>query len=137
MGKNKLTLGACLFLFSCINHSNKDAEVSQYWQIPSNKTEVQYAKGFEIEYFSDYTLIVTQSLAGNSSFKDSVFLPYFEQANIPKNAKYLLPENLFVACQSSTHLSYLKKLGQLEKVKGVCGMDYIEDHNLLTDLESN
>ena len=135
MGNKRVILIICVLCFSCIRHSDESGENQEYWPNPSQKSEIHYAKGFDIQYQADLTLIITQSLSGNTPFKDSLYLPYNKNAAIPKTAKVLQYEKVTVACQSSTHLAFLKKLKELDKLKGVCGMEYIEDRDLLSDLE--
>lgn len=119
-----------VFLFGCINHQTKISTPSEVVKLDSVK--VEYAKGFEINYRENEIYLQTKSVGNNEHFSDTFKLKtsfdsiknQFVYENIP---------NYFV-CQSSTHLAYFDVLNTLEKVKGVCGLAYLNDKNILDKL---
>jgi len=86
------------------------------------KLKIDFAKGFSIDYFSDYTLLKINSLSDKYPFYDSIILPHKQLASERK----VLPINLQnIACQSSTHIAFLDQLDATNKVCGLSDIKYM------------
>jgi iron complex transport system substrate-binding protein len=114
---------------SCVQHENEEM-IADVQEIPHEQLEVRYAKGFTIEYFAQYTKILTKSIAGNTFFEDSVFLVHQKEHQLSKGSKVVPTELNSVCCQSSTHLAYMDQLNVLDAVKGLCGLKYIQQSEI-------
>lgn len=146
MGKAAITLILTCFLISCINHqTNEDGdEVSRFWPQPQTYQDsenddywkIEYAEGFDITADDDGLLIETFSLKGNEEWEDHIWLPH-QTSEFSENYKVVQYPLNRIACQSSTYLAYLIKMNELELVTGLCGMEYVQDQEIIERLEEN
>jgi cobalamin transport system substrate-binding protein len=136
MGKEIIYSVFLLSFFSCIQHGNELNEV-EYFEKSDNTFEVKYAKGFSFEQEENFFKIITKSHSGNSDFKDVVYGFYNDEVKISKDFKVLNNKVVSLCCQSSTHLSFLDYLGFLDKVTGLCGVEYVQNKHFKTALETN
>lgn len=121
----------CLFFYSCIQHqTNQPIDITE----TTDTVEVMYAQGFEVNYRNGFTEIITHHFAENTPFADTVYIVTDSVVKLPEHALVIQPEKIFFACHSSTHLAFLSALGCVEKVKGLCGMQYIKGTNYETKL---
>ncbi len=124
--------------YSCIQHGNNEAEISVNNALKTEKQlTVKYAKGFEIQYATDYITVITKSFGANVAFRDSVVIPLNSQTKFPSTTKILNPTINSVACQSSTHLAFINELDKIDLVQGVCGLKYVQNKQLTKKLEEN
>lgn len=124
-----------VFFSSCIQHTDShkvSASINQ-----DDTVTVKYARGFSVKYESEYVEVIVHSLPGNSIFADTVYLLTAEGGQVPDQNKVLGNQSESFLCQSSTHLAFLETIGELDKVDGVCGMEYISDQDILTQLRAN
>lgn len=112
--------------FGCVEHAEKKA-ISTEGSQEGMQLTVDYAKGFELEYSADYIKIITKSLPGNVFFRDSIYIPLSDSPNLPASVKTISAADKRYSCQSLTHLAYLNALGLLNRVVGLCGMNYIQN----------
>lgn len=109
-----LILLSCL-LFSC-NTKTAKTESKQV----SDSLHLKYAGGFEIKYFGDYKEVVVFS----PWIKGSVYARYY----LVKDTKIKTPEDgtkvviplKTIAATSVTHFEFLRLLGEINTVTGVC-----------------
>ena len=135
MGQKQLIIFLAFFgLVSCINHAKDDENSSkEFYDFPAVELDISYAKGFEIVYEENYTKIVTKSIEGNSAFRDSIYMMHKEDPDLG-DVKKLYSRDLNLVCQSSTYLGYLERLWEIDRVAGVCGMEYIQSSVLIEQL---
>ncbi|MBK7130797.1 MAG: ABC transporter substrate-binding protein [Crocinitomicaceae bacterium] len=120
--------------FSCIQHqTNQQIDITE----TTDTVEVLYAQGFEVNYKNGCTEIITHHFADNSPFADTVYVLTDSLVKLPENAHVIQPEKIFFACHSSTHLAFLNALNCIEKVKGLCGMQYISGTDYEKKLNDN
>lgn len=124
-----------LFLASCIQHSDKEVDVS-ISDLPAHPLSVNYAAGFDLEYTASYTKVSTQSIAGNDEFADSIFILHSEKANLDEACKLIDSKDMILACQSSTHLAFINFFDKIETVKGLCGLKYVSNSDVQGKLKS-
>lgn len=121
----RIVLFLLLFsLNSCVQHT-ADEEIPTIQDLPVKQLTVKYAKGFDLEYTAQYTKIITRSIEGNTFFADSVFLKHKGGEELKKGSKIIPSKLKSLCCQSSTHLAFIDLLGQVDKVTGLCGTQYL------------
>lgn len=123
-------------LSGCIQHGqnpNLTPEVVN----DSTRVQIKYAKGFDVEYGNGYVKISTFSLPGNSFFADSVFIQTNSNTELPEQTKIIRPDQALMGCQSSTHLAFLEALFSLDRVTGLCGLDYVNNPVVSATLKKN
>ncbi len=114
-----------LFLSSCNNKNSGNRIVNQQ---SNNDLSIQYAQGFNVSRFDDYTKITIF----NPWMKGQIMRSYIlvdKTKEMPKD----LPEGTVikvplgrVVCYSSVHCSILEELGVIDSVVGVCEPQYVD-----------
>lgn len=122
-----------LLFNSCIQHQDEEIQIEE--EFKQENIEVKYAQGFDIVYEENYTTLITHSISKNETFRDSVLLPANKDIN--SDGKWIRSNISSLACQSSTHLAFLDVLSQLDKVSGLCGMDYVQNADVSVQLKQN
>jgi iron complex transport system substrate-binding protein len=123
-------------LYGCVEHTIK--EVDETLIYPSQEiVEVKYATGFSVDVSNEnFTKININSGGSSHNFSDSIYIPH--NPNFSLSDKIMVPSKINnLGIQSSTYLAYLQTLNKLDLVKGVCGMDYITDKELIGALKKN
>ena len=138
----------CLLLFvvifsSCKNEESKIA-VSKTTGEASN---IEYAKGFEIEQFTGYKLLTVKNPWPKAD-KEFIYLLAEKEAKIPSGVNYdlkvTIPVQKIVAT-STTHIPSLEILNEEQSLVGFPGLDYISSEKtrariskgLVTELGQN
>ncbi len=122
-------------LHACVQHQST-AELNQMAEI-SDTVKVKYAEGFEVRYEYGGLTITTHSVADNSPFADSVFLLLYPEADISLKPHTISQNIESIACQSSTHLAFMNVLDKLDLVKGLCGLEYVQNSETAEILKKN
>jgi iron complex transport system substrate-binding protein len=120
---------------SCVNHKS-EVEEENVQERPEIELEVKYAEGFEIDYQNKQTKLVSKSLNKNSFFRDSIFILHQKGDKQSKSHK-VVAEVSSISCQSSTHLAYIDYLNDFDKVKGLCGVDFVQNQELKRQMDEN
>lgn len=86
--------------------------------------QLQYAKGFQVEYHADYKKVTVHNPWGGSP---SVYYLYRQQkpSHLPSEAQAIQIPLKSVATASCTHIGFLDRLGLLSKVKGACNLSVV------------
>ncbi len=86
---------------------------------------LSHAKGFGLSYMPHYTTAIVYNPWKKGEVYDTYYLVKSDTVTVPANGhKVLIPlKSLMV--NSATHLGFLDRLGELDKVTGVCSADYI------------
>lgn len=132
-----LALISVLFLLvSCVQHAEERKEV-EVFERKDFDYEIKHAQGFNIQQSEDALIITTHNLPNNEEWEDQLIAPYNENALQDQSGKIIDVHTNRICCQSSTHLPFLDQLKQLDKVKGLCGMQYVANQKLVQQLEEN
>ncbi|MBK9193026.1 MAG: ABC transporter substrate-binding protein [Crocinitomicaceae bacterium] len=123
------------FLTSCIQHHSEN-NIPEIISV-TDTIHIKYAEGFEVNYKTGLIEIITRSIEGNSFFSDSLYILTDEVSNNLAENPTLKATPQILACQSSTHLAFLDALNCLDKVKGMCGLEYIPESDLKDELIKN
>lgn len=120
---------------SCIQHhsENESAEIFSV----TDSVRLNYAEGFVVNYKSGWIEIIARSIDGNSFFSDSLYILSNDNGNNLSENRILKAAPEILACQSSTHLAFIDALDHLEKVRGICGLEYIPEGDLKQELIKN
>lgn len=122
-------LSLVLSLNSCINKSNLKKEEKTASNEEFEKVEIEYAKGFRVDYFEGGKYIEVLH-PKNGEVLDKFLLLAKENAEIPTKykliQKFKLPLQNIVS-QSTTHVSYLAELDQLNSLKAVMFASYLKN----------
>lgn len=119
---------------SCVRHAQLEGVAVA--TAPTDTVEIRYAEGLEVNYRKGYLELISHSIKQNSFFADTLFLKtdsLFSNAGI----HFFDPGVTSIACQSSTHLAFLDVLDELDKVSGVCGLQYIQSAGMAETLKAN
>ncbi|UKN01817.1 ABC transporter substrate-binding protein [Paracrocinitomix mangrovi] len=136
--EQKIVLVLLGFLFfSCVNHQSANEKENEFWTSTTDSIHFKYAQGITITTRSNGFDIISKSHSDNTYYKDHLFLPFHHELEYPKLAKVVYADFEKVCCQSSTHLSFINQLNELDKVKGVCGFQYIINQEIRSKLEDN
>lgn len=122
-----LTIIATLTL-SC---NKKDSKTSEH--TTSEVLELQYAKGFQVDKFEDYTHITLRNPWDTAAILNSYILVDRDKelpSNLPKGSIIRTPVKSIVAT-STLQCSVLNELNCIELVKGVCEPEYIKNNYVL------
>lgn len=113
---------SCL-ICSCSNFKKQAIDEEQ-----SNKADIQYASGFSIEYFDDYTLVkVRNPWAENEVLHQYVLIEREkpQPESLPKGTIVKIPVNN-IACLSSVDAGVIKMLGDSDKIKAIADVHYVK-----------
>ncbi len=132
----KISLLFITILFvSCVQHKEEEIEISEIED--EFRTEVEYAQGFDIEYQADFTNLITHSFGENEHFRDSLLFVANAENPLLKGSKKTFKNIESLVCLSSTYLYFLKILEKLDYVTGLCGMQYVQNEDLINTLDEN
>ncbi len=133
-----IILSILLLLGGCIDHTNDQVDFDNQGPMNSIRTElkIDFAQGFELIYQDQNVKIKTNSFDENTVWRDSMAVIY--NTSVENYKKAIQPsKNLRFACQSSTHLSFLKALGAEDNLCGLCGVEYVTNPDLKEKIEEN
>jgi len=123
-------------IISCVEHGIQEDPHGEIVEL-NDSISIQYAEGFEVEYGEGFIKIITRSIPGNQFFKDSIYLVTNSNFILLPTLKRVSPSDGRIVCQSSTYLAYLCAIEQLDKVTGICGIDYVVNDATKELLKSN
>lgn len=120
-------------LLGCIQHDKSPSSTANS-NLQLSAIEIKYAKGFEINYHDAYIQIISKSFGENQPFRDSIYLVTEANYQLDKNLKQVDYNKIRLACQSTTHLSFIEQLNSLNSVCAVCGLNYVVNPNIIKTL---
>ncbi|NOQ72062.1 MAG: ABC transporter substrate-binding protein [Crocinitomix sp.] len=127
---------ASFALMQCVQHT--EATISEVTnQIEQESVEVKYAEGFDIVYQEGFIKVITQSFGENAPFRDSVYIMSNSEKVFETKSKIVNQVTVRLACQSSTHLSFLDELDRLDQVVALCGIKYVNNAKISKTLSKN
>ncbi len=121
-------------LFGCIDHDKSPSEIVTS-NLQLSTIEIKYAKGFEVNYHASYIQIISKSFGENQPFKDSIYLVTNSNYQLDEELKQLDYNEIRLACQSTTHLSFIQQLNALNSVCAVCGLSYVMNPEIIKTLK--
>ena len=111
-----------LILFGCENNHNK--KISSGKEFPKNNL-VKYAKGFDIQKFTDHKKLIIKNLLGEENHLiEYILTSKSENDDVNFKTTIQLPINKIVV-SSTTHIPMLELLGVENTLVGFQGTDYI------------
>jgi iron complex transport system substrate-binding protein len=121
-------------LLGCIQHDKSPGNTGTS-NLQLSAIEIKYAKGFEINYHVSYIQIISKSFGENQHFKDSIYLVTDADYQLGTALKHVDYNKIRLACQSTTHLSFIQQLNSLNSVCAVCGLNYVMNPNIIKILQ--
>jgi iron complex transport system substrate-binding protein len=120
--KSLVILAVILSVISCQKVEKSSEDIHPYTEV-----KIDYAKGFSIQKFSNYTKVIVHSPWQNAE-KDLVYMLKNEEVALPENESYdaiiKLPVEKLVTT-STTHIPSLIRLNKLDHLVGFPNLDYI------------
>jgi len=123
-------------LFSCHPAQKKDSDE----KLPFRTIEIEYAQGFSIEYYDNYTMLtISNPWQGAKEIQYRYALVNNEQvpAAIPNDAKIIQTPLRKVICLSTSHIAFIDVLGETQSIKGVSGTKFVNNKELLIKIKQN
>ena len=118
-------------LIGCVDTSHFEVESATFSK-NDKELNVKHAQGFDIKYSSSFIELKTQSFGSNSPFESTARLNL--EAHGGQDGMNKIRR---ICCQSSTHLAFIDALGELNRVVGQCGLQYVTDPVIRHNLDSN
>ena len=121
---------------ACSTGSEQEEKTMRYDYFPS-KTNIKYARGFKVDYFPSYKIV---EVFENGEFKTPlnkyILVEQGTQVPVhnPSDIVVMVPITS-VACLSTTHIPYIKTLGQIDKISGIGNPDLVLDSVLLEQIK--
>lgn len=122
-------------MLSCIQHQDTTNEISLFDQ--QEKIELKYAEGFDVSYQEYCTELVVHSIGNNEFFADTFKLFTLKPQGDYSLSNTLEPNINSIATMSSTHLAFLEVLQAFDKVKALCGLDYVVNSKVKEQMLNN
>ncbi len=117
-------------LFSCQSNNNSNQNISDKTLVADSN---HYAKGFTIQYFTDYKVITVQNPWEKSNKNNTKYILARNNAVIPDSLKIFplikIPIKRIV-CLSTTHVAFLDFINQINSIVGVAGSRYVNNLKL-------
>jgi iron complex transport system substrate-binding protein len=131
--KQLLSILLSIFLFfSCTTKSAK----SEKEQI-SNSLKLVYAQGFTIQYFPNYKEVIVYSPWVKGTVYARYYLVKNDEIKTPSNGSKVIIPLKTIAATSVTQFEFLKLLGELQTVTGVCSPQLIYNPELNKRINEN
>ena len=115
-----IIIGICV-LVSCNNKSSNNTTTKQ----PLNQKLLNFATGFAINNFENYKEIVVYSPWKKGETYARYYLVKDEKITTPNDGFKIKIPLKTLATTSVTHLEFLKLIGELQTISGVCSPDLI------------
>ncbi len=109
-------------LISCQQKQDTNTEKIEDIYQSDFKTIIKYAKGFEFIQKDSVAVLLIKSLSSKYPFEDSLVLKKYPSQH---KAKYWRANWKKLACQSTTHITFLNALGSLQKVVGLSDISFM------------
>ena len=132
--QSAILIGFSVIVSSCVHHQEADTTGDQV--VFEDSVKVTYAEGFDINYLPGYVELITHSIHQNSFFADTLFL-LTDSLKADPAKQYTNHQLNSIICQSSTHIAFLEVLDELNRVTGLCGLDYVQNPEVREKLLSN
>lgn len=103
----------------------------------SKKTEIKYAKGFDIEDYDSYRMIRIYDPWQKLDGKSINYLLVNKDSALPESVQYDIRIDIPVhriICMSTTHVAMIGALGKLETIKGISGKQYINNERIINGI---
>ncbi len=128
-----------LFIYSCTQNNDNIITKHKSSVLIKNKTSIDYAKGFDIEYFNNYKLITVYNPWDSNAvywqyyiYKDSTEINNVKAGKV-FNIKSKLEKTIAL---SGAQIAFLDKLNLLNKISAVSDSKYIFNRNILNKVKN-
>ena len=101
------------------------------------KTNIKYAHGFRVDYFPSYKIVEVFE-NGESKIPSNKYILVEQGTQIPEhdpNDVIVRVPITSVSCLSTTHIPYLRTLGQIDKISGIGNPELVLDSMLLEQIK--
>ncbi len=105
----------------------------------TKKVRIEYASGFDIGYYNNYTLLTVRNPwqnASNVEFKYALAGKSDAPGSLPTGYEIINIPVERVICLSTTHIGFIDFLGLKESVVGISGKDYITDDFIINRIST-
>ena len=130
-----LYLAIFIIISACSAGDEQEVKELRYDYFPA-KTNIKYAFGFKVKYFSSYKIVEVFE-DGESKSPSNKYILVEQGTQVPEHN----PNDIIVrvpiasvSCLSTTHIPYLKILGQIDKISGIGNPDLVLDSMLLEQI---
>lgn len=127
----------CIIMASCFGSHNSNSNTN--FNSMLNKEYIKYAKGFDIEYYKDFTKVnIKDPWDTLKTLQTYILIDKLSKTpqNLPKGVVVKIPIDSIVV-YSSVHASIIETLKCSDKIIGICESQYIESPLLLKALKEN
>jgi iron complex transport system substrate-binding protein len=121
---------------SCSTIIEPEGREMRYDYFPG-KIMIKYANGFKVNYFSSYKIVEVFE-NGESKTPSIKYILVEQGTQVPEHD----PSDIIirvpltsVSCLSTTHIPYLKALGQIDKISGIGNSELVLDSMLLEQIK--
>lgn len=104
----------------CQQSSTKKTDIAE-----GNDVLISYADGFGINHLPDYTTVTIYNPWKPGEIYDRYYLVKDQQTVVPTDGQKVHIPLKSLMVNSATHLGFLELLGEIDKVNGVSGSNYI------------
>jgi iron complex transport system substrate-binding protein len=116
-------------IFLGCNRSNQETTSNYYPAL--HDVKITHAKGFHVEETDSSTMLKVNSQTSKYTFSDSLIFLKRTQSN---QGKVLSQKPERIACQSTTHATFIHALGLADKIVGLSDMAYMPKDELYEQL---
>ncbi|RLD25653.1 MAG: hypothetical protein DRI54_04455 [Bacteroidetes bacterium] len=121
---------------ACSSSSEQEMKNMRYDYFPA-KTKIKYAHGFKVDYFSSYKIVEVFE-EGEPNLPSNKYILVEQGTQVPEHD----PDDIIVrvpitsvSCLSTTHIPYIKILGQVDKISGIGNPELVLDSSLLEQIK--
>lgn len=128
---------AAYLVASCSSNIEHEGKELRYDYFPG-KIKIKYANGFKVNYFSSYKIVEVFE-NGFSNTPPIKYILVEQGTQIPDhdpNDIIIRVPITSVSCLSTTHIPYLKALGQIDKISGIGNSELVLDSMLLEQIKN-
>lgn len=114
-----------MFFVSCTEKKANETVIS-----PTDSLQIEYAKGFAIQYFKEYKKVIVFSPWAKSTVYATYYLVNEKDTKTPSDGTKILIPLKSIAAASVTHFEFLSLLNELETINGVCSSNIIYNETI-------
>lgn len=121
---------------ACSTGSEQDVKETRYDYFPA-KIKLDYAHGFRVNYFPSYKIVEVFE-NGESKIPSHKYILVEHGTQVPEhdqNDVIVRVPITSVSCLSTTHIPYLRTLGQIDKISGIGNPNLVLDSVLLAQIK--
>lgn len=97
---------------------------------PDSTLTVSYAKGFVVDYFDNYKRVTLYDPWRDGQILATYYLVQSDSVNVPETGTKIIIPLQHIAVTSCTHFEFLRLIGVLNTITGVCSPELIYNDSL-------